>query len=244
MVKFAIMNLTCYIVDDEPHAINILKDFVQKTPGLVLAGFAEDPLVALEEITTIQPALTFLDVDMPELNGLKFAAMAKSQTTVIFTTAYREYAVEAFETEAVDYLLKPIAYERFLTCIQKIRKNRVGSPNTAERVQSSLFVKSGMKDKLLRVDVQDIVYISGFDHYIEIHVKEQKIVTYLKLSEILAKLPEQCFTRIHRSHIINHNSIRSVEPGQVKLADETLLPIGPTYKEPFRQKLHSINFVF
>jgi len=238
------MNLTCYIVDDEPHAINILKDFVQKTPGLELAGFAGDPLVALEEIASIQPALTFLDVDMPELNGLKFAGMAKSQTTIIFTTAYREYAVEAFETEAVDYLLKPIAYERFLTCIQKIRKKRGGSPNIPEPVQQAFFVKSGTKDKLLRVDINDIVYISGFDHYIEIHLKEQKIVTYLKLNEIMAKLPAGNFSRIHKSHIISHNAIRSMEPGQVKLADGTVLPVGPTYKEPFRQKLHSGNYMF
>lgn len=238
------MNLTCYIVDDEPHAIAILKDFIEKTPGLQISGYAENPLIALDKINREQPALTFLDVDMPELNGLQFASIVKSQTAVIFTTAYREYAVEAFETEAADYLLKPISYERFLGCIQKIRKSMAAFQKPPEIHPTSFFVKSGTKDKLLRVEIEDIIFISGFDHYVEIHFKEQKLVTYLKLSEIWERLPEDKFSRIHRSYIVNHHAILSIEPGQVKVASDVCIPIGNTYKDAFRKKLSGSSFIF
>jgi DNA-binding LytR/AlgR family response regulator len=231
------MNLTCYIVDDEPHAIGVLKEFIAKTPGLELAGSTTDPLEALEVIAAEPPALTFLDVDMPEVNGLQFAGMVNTQTTVIFTTAYREYAPEAFEKEAADYLLKPISYERFLVCIQRIRRNLAGKIPVSKNKSPYFFVKSGVKEKLLQVNVSDILYISGFDHYIEIHLKEQKIVTYLQLGEVLEKLPQEQFSRIHKSHIISHAFILSLEPGQVKLRDQTTLPIGRTYKAAFRAKI-------
>jgi len=233
------MNLSCYIVDDEPHALRILEDFVNRTPGLELLGSSAKALEALEEISSSLPALTFLDVDMPELNGLQVAGLVNTQTTVIFTTAYREYAPEAFEKEAADYLLKPISYERFLVCIQKIRKRTASVVQTPNPLPAFLFVKSGTREKLLQVSVQDIVYISGFDHYVEIQLRDQKIVTYLKLSEALAKLPSDQFSQIHKSHIINHAFIRSLEPGQVKLQDLTTLPIGRAYKAAFRDKISS-----
>lgn len=231
------MNLSCYIVDDESHAIGVLKDFISKTPGLELVGSATDPLAALAVIAADPPALTFLDIDMPGINGLQFAGLVNTQTTVIFTTAYREYGPEAFEKEAADYLLKPISYERFLACIQKIRRNFAGKTSVSKNLQPYFFVKSGVKEKLLQVNVAEILYISGFDHYVEIHLKEQKIVTYLKLGEVLEKLPEEQFSRIHKSHIISHAAILSLEPGQVKLRDQATLPIGRTFKAAFRAKI-------
>jgi len=231
------MNLTCYIVDDESHAIGVLKAFIAKTPGLELAGSASDPLAALEVIAANPPALTFLDIDMPGINGLQFAGLVNTQTTVIFTTAYREYGPEAFEKEAADYLLKPISYERFLSCIQKIRRNLAGKITPSKHLPPSFFVKSGIKEKLLQVNIADILYISGFDHYIEIHLKDQKIVTYLKLGDVLEKLPEEHFSRIHKSHIISHAAILSLEPGQVKLRGQVTLPIGRTFKAAFRARI-------
>jgi len=233
------MNLSCYIVDDEPHAIRILEDFIRKTPGLELAGSSNKALEALEQIASLRPGLTFLDVDMPELNGLQVAGMVNTQTTVIFTTAYREYAPEAFEKEAADYLLKPISYERFLVCIQKIRKRAAPLVENQPALPAFFFVKTGIKEKLLQVNVQDVMYISGFDHYVEIQLRDERIVTYLKLSEALGKLPPEQFSQIHKSHIVNHAFIRSLEPGQVKLQDQTVLPIGRAYKAAFRDKISS-----
>jgi two-component system, LytTR family, response regulator len=231
------MNLSCYIVDDEPDAISILKDFIEKTPGLVLSGFSSAPLAALAEISASPPSLTFLDVDMPELNGLKFAGLVNTQTQVIFTTAYREYALDAFEKEAADYLLKPIRYERFLACIQKIRRGIAAKSLVTTDQQTSFFVKTGIKGKMQQVSFADIWYISACDHYIEIHARPQKIVTYLALGEVMDRLPAEQFSRIHKSHIIRHAFIDIVEPGQVKLRDQTILPVGQTYQAAFRKKI-------
>ena len=235
------MNLSCYIVDDEPHAVNVLRGYVEKTPGLDLTGSTTYPLIALEAIPSLLPDLVFLDVDMPEVNGLKVAGLVNKQSTVVFTTAYREYGPEAFENEAADYLLKPISYERFLGCIQRIRRKLAAKAAAIPASLPYIFVKSGIREQLLQVNIAEILYISGSDHYIEIHTTGQKIVTYIKMSEALSKLPEGQFSRIHKSFIVNHHFIATLEPGQVKLRDQTTLPIGRAYKSGFREKIAGLN---
>lgn len=237
------MSLSCYIVDDEYHAIEILSDFINKTPGLELVGSSLDPLAALEGIATLVPALTFLDIDMPEISGLEFAELVNQQTTIVFTTAYREYGPEAFEKEVADYLLKPVTYERFLKCIQKIRKNVAEKSNQAVLAYSSFFIKTGIKGKLLRVNIPEIIYISSALNYIEIHFKEQKVMTYLTMGEAIEKLPSEQFSRIHKSYIVNHNFIQSLEYGQVRLEGQTTLPVGRVFREGFQQKMNS-SFLF
>lgn len=233
------MSLRCYIIDDEFHAIEILRRYVEQTPGLTLGGCFNDPLAALEEVAGAGPALIFLDVDMPTINGLTFAGMIGPGHTVIFTTSYREYALDAFEKNAADYLLKPISYERFLQCIQKIRGNMGGKTMPAMSTPTALFIKTGIKGKLTRLNISDIRYISAALNYIEIHLKEHKLITYLSLCEALEKLPAESFSMIHRSYIVHHDFIRSVEYAQLKLQDETMLPIGRAYRAAFRQKLNS-----
>jgi DNA-binding LytR/AlgR family response regulator len=237
------MSLSCYIVDDEYHAIEILTDFINKTPGLELVGASIDPLAALEGIADLTPALTFLDIDMPEINGLDFAELVIQQTTIVFTTAYREYGPEAFEKEVADYLLKPIAYERFLKCIQKIRKNIIDKSHLAIPISSSFFVKTGIKGKLIRVNIPEILYISSALNYIEIHFKEQKVMTYLTMGEVVEKLPSEQFSRIHNSYIVNHTFIQSLEYGQVRLEGQTTLPVGRVFRKEFQRKM-SGSFLF
>jgi two-component system, LytTR family, response regulator len=162
---------------------------------------------------------------------------------VIFTTAFREYAVDAFEKEAADYLLKPISYERFLISIQKIRKNPAAKSPLPAANAPYFFVKTGTKGKLQKISLHDILYVNGCDHYIEVHLIGQKIITYLTLNEIQEKLPVEGFTRIHKSHIINHEFIHSLEPGQVKLREGTVLPIGPAYRQSLKQKLDNFSIV-
>jgi len=231
------MTLSCYIIDDESHAVEVLLGYIRRTPGLQLSGSSTDPLAALEVIPVIRPDITFLDVDMPELNGLTFAGLVNTQTTVVFTTAYREYAPEAFEREAADYLLKPIGYERFLGCIQRIRRQLAIRTPAAVTPLPYIFVRSGTREKLLQVLISNILYIAGYDHYIEIHLSDKKVVTYLKMSEILIKLPTEQFSRIHKSYIVNHAFILLLEPGQVKLRDQTTLPVGRAFKTAFRNKI-------
>jgi len=231
------MSLSCYIIDDEFHAIEILEEYIRMTPGLELLSSSTKPLHALEEITEQRPAITFLDIDMPGINGLDFAGLVNSFTTIIFTTSYRDFAPEAFEKEAADYLLKPIPYERFLKAIQKTRKNCPAvtpSPNTTP---SSIFIKTGIRGKLIKVVISEIMYISSALNYVELHFKEQKLITYLSITEILEKLPPGIFSRIHKGFIINHNFIQSVEYAQVKLQDQTILPIGRAFRSTFRQKI-------
>jgi two-component system LytT family response regulator len=231
------MSLTCYIVDDEFHAVEILEEYIRITPGLELLSSSTKPLHALEEITAQRPAITFLDIDMPGINGLDFAGLVNSLTTIIFTTSYRNYAPEAFEKEAADYLLKPISYERFLRSIQKVRKNSSATAALPDETPSSFFIKTGIRGKLLRVVISEIIYISSALNYIEIHFKEQKLMTYLSIAEILEKLPQGSFSRIHKGFIVNHHFLQSIEYAQVKLQDQTILPVGRAFRSEFRKKI-------
>ncbi|MDB5141062.1 MAG: hypothetical protein JWR12_2978 [Mucilaginibacter sp.] len=236
------MNLRCYIVDDEYHAIEILADYIQRTPGLELAGTSAHPLEALNKITACPPDLVLVDVDMPELNGLELAGLVNVFSTVVFTTSYREYAPEAFEKEAADYLLKPITYERFLQCIQKIRRHRPLETPVSEPFPSFFFVKAGMKGKMIRVVIAEIIYISSALNYIEIHLQGQHILTYLSMAEVLQKLPEEQFSRIHNACIVNHAFIQSIEYAQVKLQNQTTLPVGRAFRQGFRLKMQEFFF--
>ncbi|KQR66939.1 LytTR family DNA-binding domain-containing protein [Pedobacter sp. Leaf176] len=231
------MSLSCYIIDDEPHSIEVLVKYVNQTPGLELSGTATNPLLAIEEFCNKPfPALIFLDVDMPQLNGLDVADLLGPESRIIFITSFREYAPEAFEKNAVDYLLKPINYLRFMKAVTKVRSNFPGQlPDNA--ASAYFFVKSNIKGQFNRITISNIRYIENIGNYIYIHTDKEKFATYLTLSEILSKLPEQNFSRIHQSFIINHSVIRSVEYAQVRLSEQLNLPIGGTFRAAFREKI-------
>lgn len=231
------MSLSCYIIDDEPHSIEVLVKYINQTPGLELSGTATNPLLAIEEFCNKpSPTLIFLDVDMPQLNGLDVADLLGPASRIIFITSFREYAPEAFEKNAVDYLLKPINYPRFIKAASKVMLNVTNQP-TDHEASPYFFVKSNIKGQFNRITIADIRYIENIGNYIYIHTDKEKIATYLTLSEILSKLPEQTFSRIHQSFIINHAVIRSVEYAQVRLSEQLNLPIGGTFRAAFREKI-------
>nr|MBB6152400.1 DNA-binding LytR/AlgR family response regulator [Mucilaginibacter sp. SP1R1] len=176
---------------------------------------------------------------MPALSGLEFAGLVNSYSTVIFTTAYREYALDAFEQQAMDYILKPISYERFLQSIEKIRAHLHVRHLPAPAVEPFFFVKGGAGNKFIRIDAADITHITAASNYIEIYLQEQKILTYMSLGEVAAKLPAAGFSRIHKSHIVNHHFIKSLTYGQLTLNDDMKLPIGRVYRKAFHQLLKS-----
>ncbi|MDB5110415.1 MAG: hypothetical protein JWR67_1529, partial [Mucilaginibacter sp.] len=194
--------ISCYVIDDEFHAIEALSDIITSTPGLELIGTTTNPLVGLDFITSGKaPELTFVDINMPQLSGIEFASLVNQLTKVIFTTAYHNYAVEAFEKEAFDYLLKPITPERFLKCITKYKKSKIIMEPSAE---DHFYIKSEAKGKMVRININEIVYIEGALNYIIIHIADGKNqITYLTMGEIQSYLPEKTFSRIHRSFIIN-----------------------------------------
>lgn len=231
------MSLNCYIIDDEYHSIEVLDKYVNQTPGLELVGSSTNPLLALEELCTIPtPDIVLLDVDMPQLNGLDVAGLIGSACNIIFTTSYREYAPEAFEKDAVDYLLKPINYARFLKAVTRVRSNLTSQTN---QITDSpfFFVKSNIKGKFNRITIAEIRYIENIGNYIIIHMNDEKVTTYLTLAEILSKLPVEGFSRIHQSYIVNHAAIHSLEYAQVRLSGEVSIPIGGTYRTAFREKI-------
>ncbi|MBT2560722.1 response regulator transcription factor [Pedobacter sp. ISL-68] len=231
------MSLTCFIIDDEYHSIEVLDKYVNQTPGLKLIGSSTNPLLALEELCNIPtPDIVLLDVDMPQLNGLDVADLIGSASNIVFTTSYREYAPEAFEKDAVDYLLKPINYARFLKAITKVRLN-LSSQTNHTTASPFFFVKSNIKGKFNRITIAEIRYIENMGNYIIIHMNDEKVITYLTLAEVLSKLPVERFSRIHQSYIVNHAVIHSLEYAQVRLNGEVTIPIGGTYRSAFREKI-------
>jgi DNA-binding LytR/AlgR family response regulator len=219
----------------------MLKSFIEKTPGLTLAGSSTDPLFALNEVMVTQPPdLTFLDVDMPELSGIEFAGLVNEYTRIVFTTSYREYAIEAFEKEAEDYLLKPIAYERFLKAVKKVKKNIQERTNKNDDRQDFFLIKSDIKGKMIKIIKSDIILVEAMQNYVRIKCTNGQFMAYLTLAEIEAFLPKDKFSRVHRSFIISNQRIRTVEQGQVTLEDNSAVTLGRSYKEQFLTEMKGL----
>ena len=225
------MNLRCLVIDDETHAIEVLARFIALTPGLELAGTATLPVAGLELLKTQKPDILFLDIEMPVLSGISVAELAGASTAVVFTTSHRDYGPEAFRLQAADYLLKPIAFERFLLCVQRLQQRTDNQPN-------HFFVSTG-NGQLERVVMADILFISAMANYVEIHSKNGKVLTYGGISEIATLLPAVDFMRIHRSHIISLAHLLRVEGDEVELTGGKRLTIGRQYQEAFRQRVRN-----
>ena len=231
--------LNCYIVDDEFHALKVLADYVIRTPNINLVGKSEDPIMALQEINDIEPDILFLDIEMPSISGLEFSKLVKRETTVIFTTAHPNFAVDAFDHDSCDFLLKPIKYERFLKSIQKASEARkIGVKEEITPIQKDhIFVQSGVKGQMIRITLTDIVYIESLNNYIIIHLNNEKHIVYLTLKETIDTLPPEIFSRIHKSFIVNDDKIRSIEGNRVIMDDKIKLTIGSSFRETFLKKI-------
>jgi DNA-binding LytR/AlgR family response regulator len=233
------MKLSCYLLDDEYHAIELLKDFVERTPGLELKGFSTSPAVALEEIAGgTPPAILFLDVDMPEMSGMELAPLVSLYTKVIFTTSYREYALEAFEKDAFDYLLKPVSFDRFQKAVFKVRKYFAEREQGRRDPKDYFYVKTEVRGKLVRIVIDDIIYIEAAQNYLIINSRSGKHMAYLTMDEIAERLKLHPFIRVHRSYIIHQERIKLLEHGQVTLEEQTVIPLGRQYKEPLLKTMN------
>jgi DNA-binding LytR/AlgR family response regulator len=237
--------LKCLIIDDEPAALSLLEGYVSRTPFLELAGKCTDAFSALEFIGFRQADLLFLDIQMPEFSGVELSRMLKSDVKIIFTTAFQQYAIDGFKVDAIDYLLKPFSYDEFLKAALKAQeiiqmKSITGYKNKSV---SAIFVKS--EYKLLKVELEKILYIEGFKDYIKIHMSdsEKPILTLMSLKAIEEKLPAERFMRIHRSYIVNLGQIQALERSQVLIGDERIT-IRDQYIEKLDQYIlgRSVNF--
>lgn len=226
--------IRCLAVDDEAYAADIIADYIRKTPGLELAGATTDPFEALSLIQAGQVDLVFLDIQMPELTGIQFLKICANSCKVILTTAYEEYAVQGFDLDVVDYLLKPIPYERFYKSIVKVQYLLQPGPGVSAAFSSGeyLFIKGSTKNKFIKVDLKEIEYIEGLKNYLSVYTGQQRLITYQTLRDFERQLPESEFIRIHKSYIIPFSRIVSVDGNTVYLKSKNL-PIGESYRDAF-----------
>lgn len=229
------MILNCWIVDDEPLALELLSSYVQKTPFLKLTGKYSNAVQAMRKMYDEQIDLIFLDIQMPEVNGMEFARFINENTRIIFTTAFSEYALDGYKVSALDYLLKPFSYAEFLTASKKALewyKLKAISVEQKESHVNGVFVRSDYK--LIHILFDDILYIEGLKDYIKIYsVKDSKpVLTLMSLKAMEEELPSGRFIRVHRSFIVNRNKIDSIDKNRI-IINARQIPIGDTYRKAF-----------
>ncbi len=232
------MKLNCIIIEDEPLARNLLVDYVSKVPTLNLVQAFGNPLEALEVLQAKPVDILFLDVQMPQLTGISLLKVLQNKPMVILTTAYSEYALEGYELDVADYLLKPVTFERFLKAVDKVTQRlsaeSKATPVTAEThaLPDYVFVKDGTKS--VKVNLAEILYVEGLKDYVTIHTKQQKITTLQRMKTLEEQLPADKFIRIHNSYIIAVQAIDVVHKNEVQIGTASL-PIGDTYRKSFRE---------
>lgn len=224
-------NISCLIIDDESIAREIIATHLSKIANLDVVASCSNAMEAFNIINNHNIDLVFLDINMPEISGISFAKSINKKIKIIFTTAYRDYAVEGFELQAVDYLLKPISFERLLKAINTFFDVYSNTPNDIKVNQEYspfMFVRS--ERIMVKINFSDIIYIESFSDYIKIHIQNKTIITRENISAVEAKLPKNQFIRIHRSYIISLKNITSFTNEQVTILEKSI-PISRSYKK-------------
>lgn len=241
------MKLRCIIIDDEFLARQLLEGYVKKIPYMEVACLCESALDAIEVLRKEKIDLVFLDVNMPELDGINFLKSLKHKPEIIITTAYSEHALEGYHLDVIEYLLKPIYFERFLQAVEKARnqielKIKASTTNKAESDTigiegNSFFIKIGPQ-KITRVNLADILYVESLHEYIRIHLEKESHIIHSSLKSFLEILPAEQFVQIHRSYIVNFDRITLIEGNTVKVHN-TLLSLGKNFRDDFLNKVKS-----
>ncbi|WP_316803170.1 LytTR family DNA-binding domain-containing protein [Pedobacter nototheniae] len=221
--------MNCIIVDDEPLAHQVLEHYISQTPGLKHLASFRNAVEAFEYLSSHAVDLLFLDIEMPLVNGISFLKALKSTPKTIFTTAYKQYAYESYELDAVDYLLKPFSYDRFVKAVQKAKP--LNAELTATSNINNLLIKD--KDGLLNLKQQDIIYIEGSKDYVKIFTSEKFFLIYRTLKGILEDLNPDFFMQSHRSYIINKTYVERIIEDKIILSNQFFVPVGPMYKKDF-----------
>lgn len=226
--------LTCMIIDDEPASRDILKRYICELPGLSLECECRDAFEASEKLSENSPDLLFLDINMPRLSGISFARSLSRAPLIIFTTAYPEYAVEGFELEAVDYLVKPYSFERFLKAVNRAF-DRLEQAAPGEQKESTLLIRSDRKIYNLRTS--ELSWIEGCGDYIKVHLQDGKmLVVHDTIKDFIGGLPQRTFMRIHRSYVVNVSRIEYIEGNMVHI-EGTSVPASPVYRQELLDRL-------
>ncbi|OJJ21537.1 DNA-binding response regulator [marine bacterium AO1-C] len=229
------MPIKCLIVDDEPLAIKILEQYIADLENLELVASCRSATKALTYLEKEAVDVIFLDIQMPQITGMALAKNLQNPPKIVFTTAYRDFAVESYEVNAVDYLVKPISFERFFQAIQKLKTSAGALQSTPLQASSeTLLIKADKKQFVIKLS--DIQYIESIKDYVIVHTPHQDLVSYQTMQQVIGALPITDFLRIHRSFIINLNHLKAFNHSYVFIADNEI-PIGRTYKEEVQQKL-------
>lgn len=241
MTDTPIMPVTCLVVDDEPMARDLIKRYIDLVPSLELVAEFGNALDAIAWLQQHQVDLIFLDIQMPQLSGIDFVRSFQASPRIIFTTAFKEYAYDGYELDIVDYLLKPIRFDRFLKAVNKaLPKALAGKevfPDSSPRNQkyASPFIYIRVDRKMVKLLLDDISYIESDKDYVKLYTEKTSFMTRQKISAIEAMLPDNKFYRIHRSFIVNLEKIRSFTKEQVMIADKEL-PVGKLFRQSFLKK--------
>lgn len=247
--------LTCIITDDEPLAVRLLESFVTKTPDLQLLGSYTDSVEAIAAVKEKQPNLLFLDIQMPDINGMELAHMVPQETRIIFTTAFQEYAFESYEVSALDFLLKPIRYGKFLAAVEKARQwfgltaaaeAATSAENTqqqgtteAQPTAQTVFLK--VDGEYRQVAFSDILYVSGMKDYVMFYTESERkpLITHMTMKAAEELLPSSLFMRVNRSYIVALNKIRSVDRNDCLYIGNEIIRVTDAYKEAFAQYMQT-----
>jgi len=238
------MKIRSLIIDDEPLAQRVIEKYAQDIPFLEIAGKCNQAVEAIEILHQKQIDLLFLDINMPKLSGIDFLKTMKHPPLVIITTAYAEFALEGYELDVVDYLMKPFAFDRFVKAVHKVQdilevkmapEEQSGSSDYAPEEQF-IFVKSGKKT--FKVNLNDLMYVEALGDYVKIYTHERMIVSYQSLKNIESILPSNRFPRVHKSYLISLSKVELIEGNQVRIGDK-FIPIGSNYKMEFEKLIRS-----
>jgi DNA-binding LytR/AlgR family response regulator len=238
------MKLKTIAIDDEPLALRLVSDYISKTPFLELVGAFDNPLDAIDFLSSQSVDLIFVDIQMPDLTGIEFARTLENAPKIIFTTAFEKYALEGFKLNAIDYLLKPFSYEEFLKAAQKARKQSELEANSLPSIEANnqfLFLKS--EYKIRRINFNDILYIEGLKDYIKVYTtgEDKPVLSLNSMKSLEQKLPESKFMRVHRSFIVNLEKIDTIERSRI-IFGKTYIPVSDQYKDKFQEYLDQ-NFL-
>ncbi|GAB2955083.1 LytTR family DNA-binding domain-containing protein [Hymenobacter coalescens] len=237
--------LSCYIIEDEYLAQEILEEYIRKVPFLELKGTFGSPLEAAAQLRVDQPDLLFLDINMPDLDGLSFIPMLNPKPQIILTTAYDQYALRAYDLEVKDYLLKPFTFERFYKGVLRLYQEHNSRPVPAAPEEKTelrtepeyIFLKVG--HRIQKVAVHDILFVEGMKDYLRIHTPAERIMTLLSFAKLEELLPAREFARVHRSFLVALDKIDHIEKNRIQIADQ-MIPISDTYADAFYKRLNGL----
>ena len=234
------MTLSCIIIDDEPLARQGLKEYIQDVDFLQLAGEFDNPMKAIDLLMQQKIDLIFLDIQMPKITGIDFLKNLPNPPLVIFTTAFPEYAIEGYELNVLDYLLKPISFERFFKAVAKAQASlNLRSKQEISQTGAYFFIKSNQKiEKIL---IEDILYIEALSNYVILHTKTKKHIVYMSFKGIESQLPQNLFLKIHKSFMVAVNAIQTIDNDEMILADH-VLPISKSYRSAVMDRVEKNLF--